>query len=80
MDITEIHVAWDDGKLNIYGGLGLKVSFPTKTRVVIRIPLGANTIYAGQDWDTFVELVPGIKIAPETGSDFDFIIGMRHYF
>ena len=79
-DIADIDVPWEDGKLHLYGGLGLKVSFPTKTRVVIRIPIGANAIYAGQDWDTFAELVPGVKVAPETGGNFDFVVGMRYYF
>ena len=79
-DIADIDVPWEDGKLHLYGGLVLKSSFPTKPQVVIRIPIGANAIYAGQDWDTFAELVPGVKVAPETGGNFDFVVGMRYYF
>lgn len=79
-NVSEFHFPWENGAVNLYAGLGLKVSFPKKTQTVIRIPLGVNTIYSGQNWDTFAELVPGIRVAPTSGGSFDFAVGLRYYF
>lgn len=80
-DVTDMTFPWDSGKLNLYGGLGIKISFPSsKTRVVIRIPLGINGIYSGQDWDFFAELVPGIRVSPTSGGNVDAGLGLRYYF
>ena len=79
-NVTTLDFPWDAGQVALYGGLGGKLSFPKKTRFTIRIPLGANVLYGGQDWDLFGELVPGIRVAPDSGGSFDFGVGMRYYF
>ncbi len=80
-NVAEIVFPWDHGELSLYTGLGVKVSFPSKgTRVVLRIPLGINGLYGGNDWDFFAELVPGIRVSPSVGGNLDAGLGVRYYF
>ena len=79
-NVANFSFPWDDGKLSFYVGAGPKVAFANETQFGIRIPFGVNTLYTGQKWDTFAELVPRIGLAPKSSMGFDFGFGLRYYF
>lgn len=49
-------------------------------RLVARIPLGVEWLVQKFPLGVFIELVPGLRISPNTTSDFGAGIGARFYF
>lgn len=64
----------------IYYGLGAKVS--TDDYVGIRFILGTNFRLTdiSRNLELFLEIAPGIQIAPSSDPDLDLGLGLRYYF
>jgi hypothetical protein len=70
-----------NGDLPVYFGIGPRLLFADDdTEVGLRLPLGASYFPHGTPWETFIELAPVIRLAPSTGLDLDFSLGVRYYF
>ncbi len=68
-----------------YVGLGAKVRIVDhKGRsgdgLSVRIPFGLSWSPKGPPIDVFLEIVPGLKLLPETDPDFDAGLGVRWWF
>ena len=74
-----------------YAGIGGLIKFydddnkrskndDSSVRLTVRIPLGLEWLPLSVPLGIFVEIVPGLKIAPNTGSDIGAGIGIRYYF
>ncbi|MBI2027525.1 MAG: hypothetical protein HYS98_06975 [Deltaproteobacteria bacterium] len=69
------------GALNFYSGAGFKVTNgDSKTRFLIRVPLGVNYFLSTQPLDVFFELVPEYQVNHNSGAKFEFALGARYYF
>jgi len=73
--------------LPFYAGGGVKIGFDRrgkkskrKTIVGIRIPVGVAMHFSTYPIEIFVELAPGIEVAPKSAFDFTGGIGARFYF
>lgn len=69
------------GRLAALVGLGLRLE--TKKRddaLAVRLVGGASWFDSAQPLEVFFELVPALRLAPSTGTDFDFGLGLRWYF
>ncbi len=70
----------EDGDLPWYIGAGPRVLFEDKTEYGIRLPIGVSFLPHNSEWETFAEFAPVLRLAPDTGIDGDFAIGVRYYF
>lgn len=72
--------------LPFYAGAGAKISFDEggknkdKTTGGIRIPLGVALQWVNHPIEVFVEVAPGIELAPNTEVDITGGVGARFYF
>lgn len=70
------------GLLKIYNDSARKVNDNNNNslRVVARVPLGFEWLVQRAPLGVFLEIVPGIRISPNTSSEFGAGIGLRFYF
>ncbi len=68
------------GKLPVYYGCGIKLSSGEETTLGIRVPLGAEYIFAEIPFDLFVEAAPVINLTPSFEIDLNAGIGVRMFF
>jgi hypothetical protein len=45
----------------------------------VRVPLGARWVFRGTPLEAFVELVPGLRLFPDTSFDFGGGLGIRWF-
>jgi hypothetical protein len=62
-----------------YYGIGARIKFADKSSVGIRIPLGMNYFFKNDPFELFGEVVPIIRIIPDTGVYFGAAAGIRYY-
>jgi len=67
-------------ELPVYYGLGAKLKLADDAQLGVRIPLGIAYEIKSSPLDLFLEVVPGLKLIPDTDFGFDAAIGMRYYF
>ncbi|MBR9999202.1 MAG: hypothetical protein KFF73_09535 [Cyclobacteriaceae bacterium] len=70
----------DKGQLPVYYGIGAKIVFQDNPILGARIPLGINYIFDDAPLDIFAEIVPGLKLIPETDFDLAGGLGIRYFF
>ena len=70
----------DRGRLPFYFGIGGHIVLGDKTGLGVRIPVGLDYIFDNTRVDVFLELVPGLSLAPSTDFDLDGGIGVRYWF
>lgn len=70
----------EKGKLPVYYGIGAKIVFQDDPIFGARIPLGMNYIFDDAPLDIFAEIVPGLKLIPETEFDLAGGVGIRYFF
>jgi hypothetical protein len=71
----------DKGMALFYYGVGGRVKAERRdARVGIRIPLGAEYLFARQPIDLFLEVVPILDIAPATDLTLNAGLGVRYFF
>lgn len=63
-----------------YFGLGARVKFADKSTVGIRVPVGMNYFFKNDPFELFGELVPILRVIPNTGFYFGAAAGVRYYF
>ena len=63
-----------------YFGIGVLVKFADESKMGIRFPVGLNYFFKGDPFEVFGELVPTLRIIPDTGFDFGGGVGIRYYF
>jgi len=68
------------GRLPFYFGIGGHIVLGDKTGLGVRIPVGLDYLFARDPLDVFIELVPGIQLAPSTDFNLDGGIGIRYWF
>lgn len=69
------------GMALFYYGVGGRVKAQSRdARVGIRIPLGAEYLFAETPVDLFLEVVPILDIAPETDLTLNAGLGARYFF
>ncbi len=81
------HRAFD---LPVYAGIGAKLSLGGKgtghfkdhdsAGLGMRVPLGVTMVFTEAPFDIFLEIAPGILLAPKTAFDLDAALGTRFYF
>jgi hypothetical protein len=71
----------DRGRLPLYYGIGGRIKFhEDNNRIGIRIPVGLEYIFEGNNVDMFLEVVPLFDLTPETEFGFNGGIGIRYFF
>jgi hypothetical protein len=71
----------DKGMALFYYGVGGRVKAePQDIRVGVRVPLGAEYLFADHPVDLFLEVVPILDIAPETDLTLNAGVGARYFF
>ena len=63
-----------------YFGLGARVKFADKSTVGIRVPVGLNYFFKNDPFELFGEVVPILRVIPNTGFYFGAAAGVRYYF
>ncbi len=63
-----------------YFGLGARVKFSDKSTVGIRVPVGMNYFFKNDPFELFGEVVPILRVIPNTGFYFGAAAGVRYYF
>ena len=63
-----------------YFGLGARVKFAEKSTVGIRVPVGINYFFKNYPFEIFGELVPILRVIPDTVFYFGAAAGVRYYF
>ncbi|HAE13782.1 MAG TPA: hypothetical protein DCG24_06090 [Bacteroidetes bacterium] len=66
-------------QLPVYIGLGGALGFGKDMAVTARVPLGISYLFRGP-FDVFFEVVPGLRIIPETDFDVMGAGGFHFYF
>ncbi|HSG28639.1 MAG TPA: hypothetical protein VLA34_09180 [Candidatus Krumholzibacterium sp.] len=71
-----------EGEFAWYAGLGGRIVLVDKAddHVGIRFPLGVTFLFDDGRFDTFMEIVPIMDVAPDTDFDMEGAIGIRFYF
>jgi len=64
----------------LYYGGGIKLLFADKDEFGVRIPVGLLYNFEKPTIDIFLEIVPVVKLLPDTGFDLDAALGARYYF
>lgn len=65
---------------NPYWGIGAVVRMGNDVRFAARVPFGMERIFTDPTVGFFVELVPGLQLAPSTNAILEGGIGIRYYF
>ena len=69
------------GELPVYFGVGPRLLFADDdTELGVRLPVGVSFFPHEMPWETFFEVAPVVRLAPTTGLDLDFALGVRYYF
>ena len=63
-----------------YFGLGARVKFSSESTVGIRVPVGMNYFFKNDPFELFGEVVPILRVIPNTGFYFGAAAGVRYYF
>lgn len=83
-EILDIPVDTNVITLPFYVGGGGKVAINAghddRTEAAIRVPVGLAVQWVNHPVEVFLELGPGVKVAPETEFDLTGGIGVRYYF
>jgi hypothetical protein len=86
-DFFDLPVETQKVTIPFYVGVGAKLTInkertnkPDKTSGAIRVPIGLAAQWTDYPIEVFLELAPGIEIAPETEFDVTGGIGARFYF
>lgn len=82
-EILDIPVDSQVITLPFYAGAGVKVGINDKnddTVVAIRVPVGVAVQWVNTPVEIFLEIAPGVGVAPETNFDLTGGIGARFYF
>ncbi len=66
--------------LPMYVGIGGSVAFRKDVRVGARIPVGLAMHFQNAPVEIFLEIVPGLRLVPNTTFDLGGGIGVRYYF
>jgi len=70
----------DEGKLFIYYGIGARLKLQDRSRLGVRIPLGASYIVKDTPLEFFLEIVPIMDLVPDTELEGNGGFGARWYF
>jgi hypothetical protein len=70
------------GLIKIYNDASKKASENSNNslRLVVRVPVGVEWLVQKFPLGVFLEIVPGLRISPNTSSDFGAGLGIRFYF
>ena len=83
-DILDIPVDSSSITLPFYAGAGGKIAINAgrddRTEAAIHVPVGVGVQWVNHPVEVFLEVAPGIKVAPETEFDLTGGIGARYYF
>ena len=84
-DFFEIPTSSTTLTFPFYSGVGLIIGYKARKQdsdmtVGIRVPIGINMHFSTYPLELFVEVAPGVKVAPKTDFDFSGGIGVRYYF
>ncbi len=89
-DIVYIHINYlfhhfelvevKKGSFGIYYGIGGAVVIFDSVHVGARVPLGLEYVFPGNQFEIFLEIVPGIALIPETDFYLSGGVGVRYYF
>lgn len=63
-----------------YFGIGARIKFASESQVTIRFPLGLNHFFRNDPFEIFGEVVPGLRVIPNTDFDLGLAVGFRYYF
>ncbi|HEX5036111.1 MAG TPA: hypothetical protein VFX30_03030 [bacterium] len=69
--------------LPFYAGAGVKVGIDDEnddTQVAVRVPVGLAVQWVNHPVEVFLEIAPGVGLAPETNFDLTGGVGVRYYF
>lgn len=82
-EILDIPVGSHVITLPFYAGAGVKVGIDDEnddTVVAVRVPVGLAVQWVNHPVEVFLEIAPGVGLAPETNFDLTGGIGVRYYF
>jgi len=68
------------GDLIFYYGFGGRIKAQKRSRVGIRIPVGVSYVFEKVPLDIFIEVAPGIDLAPSSDFWINGNFGIRYYF
>lgn len=81
-NFSAVHVT--QGDFALYMGIGGAIKLwdeaVREDEVAVRIPLGIDYIFEGGQLDLFVEVVPLVKVAPDSDFDVTAAFGARFFF
>lgn len=82
-DILKRSPAFRDfnGDSALYVGFGPRSLFDDDdTEFGLRVVAGMSMFPSASPWEFFGELAPVLRLTPNSGTDFDFAVGLRYYF
>ncbi len=70
----------DDTPLDLYFGVGGRLSFDDEIELGVRLPIGLAYFFSDRGAEAFFEMAPIMNVVPDTSLELNALVGLRIYF